>query len=321
MKKKYYFLLCLYCLPLCAFAQSDQHYTMFMFDKLLYNPGYTGSRDVTSINVQNRLQWLGLGGHEGVRSANISVDGPIGTYMKPFRKIAIGLSVSREETNVQVNTDFRAYYAYRIKLKNSVLSLGLSGGANLYTARYDHLILYDPQDPNFTGEIINAAQPNFGTGAYWSGDKFFCGLSVPNLLQNQYDAKEAKTSSRPAQQVRGYYLSGGYVFPINDIITLKPQAIVRFAGNGYYRLPVNCDINLSATAYDRIMAGITYRTDNSLEFIIHMQVSVRFNVGYAYDYLMSDLGPYAKGAHELVLGYDFNHERLKFTAPRFSKEF
>ena len=47
---KWYFLSLILLLPWCLHAQSDQHYTMFMYNKLLYNPAYAGSRDVTSVN-------------------------------------------------------------------------------------------------------------------------------------------------------------------------------------------------------------------------------------------------------------------------------
>lgn len=306
-------------MPLCVSAQSDQHYTMFMYNKLLYNPGYTGSRDVTSVNAVYRNQWAGIGG--GPKSMSVAVDAPVGTYMKPFRKVALGLSVNNEKAGIQNNTDIRSYYAYRIKLNTSVISFGLSGGVSLYSAKYNQLTLNQQNDPNFAYDIKNAMLPNFGTGIYWAADNFYCGLSVPNLLQNKYDKNQVSTSEKQARQIRAYYLSAGYVFPISDVIKLKPQALVRYAGNGDYKLPVNCDINLSAIAYDRLMLGVTYRTDKSIEAVLHMQVTDRINIGYAYDYLMSDISPYAKGAHEVVLGYNFNHERLKFTAPRFCKEF
>ena len=38
MNKRTRLLLFFFLLPLLAAAQSDQHYTMFMYNKLLYNP-------------------------------------------------------------------------------------------------------------------------------------------------------------------------------------------------------------------------------------------------------------------------------------------
>ncbi len=313
--KKNYLLSIILILPLCTLAQSDQHYTMFMYNKLLYNPGYTGSRDVTSINAQYRNQWSGIPG--APKTFNFSVDGLVGSYMKPFRKVAVGMSITNEKVGVETNTHLRGYYAYRLALKSSILSFGLMGGGTMYSASYSSLNPYQQNDQNLNTDIRNAFLPNFGTGIYWSADNYFVGLSVPGLLENHYD----KNGTQTARQVRGYYLSAGYVYKLNDVIKLKPQVLGRYAGNGDYKLPFSCDINLSAIAYDRLQAGITYRTDKSLAAIVHMQVSSRINIGYAYDYLMSDIAPYARGAHELALGYDFYRDQLKFVTPRFSKPF
>ena len=316
----------LYCFLLFAFlqqnnlfAQSDQHYTMFMYNKLLYNPGYTGSRDVMSVNAVYRDQWTGING--APKTINVSVDGPLGNYMESFRKVAIGVSINNEKLGVENNTSLKAYYAYRIKLSSSVLSFGLSAGADMYSANYSQTNPFQQNDPNLTNDVKNAFLPNFGAGAYWSGDAFYAGFSVPNFLQNYYDKTSEKSNTIQARQIRGYYICGGYVFPLGETFKLEPQVLVRYAGNATYKLPVNSDINLSLIAYDRIMLGFTYRTDKSLETIIHVQATKKINIGYAYDYIMSGLSGYSKGTHEIVLGYDFIRENSKYSTPRFIRAF
>ena len=87
-----------------AFAQSDQHYTMFMYNKLLYNPAYAGSRDVLSANGVYRDQWTGING--APKTMNIAVDAPVGNYMSSFRKVAVGISINNEKLGVENNTSF-----------------------------------------------------------------------------------------------------------------------------------------------------------------------------------------------------------------------
>lgn len=315
MRKMRWLCLIMLALPCCLFAQSDQHYTMFMYNKLLYNPAYTGSREVLSVNAQYRNQWSGIPG--APKTLNFTVDGPVGSYMKPFRKVAIGGSVTNEKVGVENNTHIRSYYAYRLKLPKSILSFGLSAGGTLYSANYSILNPYQVNDPNLAANVQNAFLPNFGAGVYWSYENLYLGASLPNLLENRYD----KNGTRTARQIRGYYFAAGCVYQLNETIKLKPQVLGRFAGNGDYKLPFNCDINMSAIAYDRLMAGITYRTDKSLAMVLHMQVTSRINIGYAYDYLMSDIAPYARGAHEFAIGYDIIREQSKFLTPRFIKKF
>jgi type IX secretion system PorP/SprF family membrane protein len=306
-------------IPVVAAAQSDQHYTMFMYNKLLYNPAYAGSRDVFSLNGVYRDQWDKING--APKTMNLSVDAPVGTYMKPFRQVALGMSVSNEKLGVESNTVLKAYYAYRIQFNKTVLSLGLAGGVNLYSANYNKLNLYQQNDPNFSYNIRNAALPNFGAGAYWSADDFYCGFSVPNILEDYYDKHEVKINNKIARQIRAYYLSGGYVYTVNETVRLLPQVLMRYAINTDYRLPFSCDFNLTGVYMERFMCGFTYRTDKSIECIVHIQATKKLNVGYAFDYMVSGLNGYNGGTHELVIGYDIMHDVSKFLTPRFIKKF
>ncbi len=317
--KKFVFAYMLLVLPMCSSAQLDPHYTMFMYNKLVYNPAYAGSRDVTSVNATYRNQWVGIQG--APRTLNVAMDGPAGNYMKSFRPVAVGLLVNSEQLGVEHNTAIIANYAYRIRFGKGVLSMGLRGGARLYTANYSQLDLGQQQDMQFTHDLRNVFLPNFGAGIYWSTDKYYVSVSVPNMLQNYFDKEGKKINNRTYREIRGYYLSGGYVLQISENIKLQPQVMGRYIGNGSYQLPFNSDINLSAIAFDRFLFGITYRTDKSIEGIVHIQATRNINIGYAYDYSVSALNGYNKGTHELVIGYDFHRDNTKFPTPRFIKAF
>lgn len=316
MNKKIWILWLAVLCGLPVLAQTEQHYTMFMYNKLLYNPGYAGSRDVLSVNALYRKQWSDVPG--APRSMSAMVDAPVGNYMRPFRPVAVGLSIGDERMGVEKNTSLRAYYAYRIQMKKSVLSGGLSGGGSFYSATYSDLVLMQQQDPNFSSNISNVFLPNFGAGVYWYGERFYGGLSVPNMLQNYYDKDQVVRSAR---QIRTFYASGGYVFPINDEVKLQPQVLVRYAKGGGRALPMSSDFNLSAVLRDRLLVGFTYRTDKSMEGIVHMQVTERLNLGYAYDYMSAPVRGYIGGSHELVMGFDLYQLESKFHTPRFIKSF
>jgi type IX secretion system PorP/SprF family membrane protein len=308
-------LLCL--VPWLSRGQSDQHYTMFFYNKLLYNPAYAGSRDVLSANTIYRKQWLGIEGAPTTFTA--SVDAPVGNYMLPFRKVAVGVTIAGEAIGVESNTNFMGYYAYRIKLEHSVISFGMRAGLKVYSARYSQLNLAQQNDLSFNQDVRSALLPNAGAGIYWFSNHHYVSVSVPNLLQNYYDKNE-KTNPR-AKEVRGYYASAGYVIPLNEIVKLEPQLLLRYAGNRMYRLPANLDINASAIFYDRAMAGITYRTDHSFEFIVHIQATRTMNIGYSYDYLVSKLKGYDKGTHEVVVGFDLVRDNAKYMMPRIIRPF
>ncbi|XZF16211.1 PorP/SprF family type IX secretion system membrane protein [Chitinophagaceae bacterium MMS25-I14] len=303
-----------------VFSQGYPHYTMFMFNKLLYNPAYAGSRNVTSVNAAYRSQWTGIDG--APRDISLTIDGPVGNSDKEFRPVALGLAINRETLGPVDNNTINASYAYRIRMEKSVLSFGLQAGVSMYSARYSDLNPYDQNDEVLANDIKNRIMPNAGAGVYWSSSRYYLGLSVPALLQNYYDKNEPTyASGKKARQTRAFYLSGGYGLPVNDYLTLLPQFMMRYVGNGTDQLPFSTDINLTAIIYKRLMIGATYRTDKSLEGIVHIQVAKKLNIGYAYDYLLSDLSPYAKGSHEITIGFDFIKDMKDFVDPRFIQNF
>ncbi len=307
-------------LPATGYGQNYPHYTMFMYNKLIYNPGYAGSRDVLSINASYRNQWSGIDG--APINYGVSVDAPIGSKLKDFNPVALGLVINKETTGPIDNTVIAANYAYRIKLEKSILSLGLQAGVAVYNARYGGLNPYNSNDPLLAMDVTNHVLPNFGFGGYWYSKQFYVGLSVPNLLENYYD-KHEKTyaSGQKASQIRGYFLSAGYTIKASDNLSILPQFIARYTADGKYQVPFNTDFNVSFIMYQRFMLGVTYRTDNSVEGIVHLQVAKRLNIGYAYDYTASGLLPYAKGTNEITVGFDFIRDRKEYANPRFVSNF
>lgn len=306
-------------LPMLAIAQSYPHYTMFMFNKLIYNPAYAGNKNLTTINGIYRSQWTGIDG--APKNYSVTIDGPVGNYMKPFRRVALGLGINNEKIGVTDNTNVNAYYAYRIPLEKTVLSFGFQAGVSVYNARYNDLNPFDMNDKVLTNNIDNALLPNAGVGVYWTGDNFYVSAAVPNLLENYYDKDRKNLANDGGKQIRSYFLGGGYVFILSEHVKLEPQALLRYAGNGNYNLPLNCDVNLSAIFYDRLMIGATYRTDKSVEGIVNIQATKNISVGYAFDWTVSQLQQYAKGSHEITIGIDFVRDVNKYVNPRFIKSF
>lgn len=294
-----------------------------MFNKLLYNPAYAGNKGLTTINMYGRKQWTGFDG--APTGASVTIDGPVGNYMRPFRKVAVGFSLNTEKAGIIRNTNIMGYYAYRIKTTStSSLSLGLQAGATLYSADYSNLNPYDQNDPNinYGNNVNNKVMPNFGVGAYYSGKNYYMGAGIPFLLQNKYDNNSLEVQQDiSGKQVRTYFLSGGYVFTVSPYVKLEPQVLARYAGDNTYQLPVNADINLSCFLHDRFMIGATYRTDKSIEGILFFQITNHLCAGYSYDYSFSNIRKYNSGTHEITIGFDFFRDKSKYMNPRFIKLF
>jgi type IX secretion system PorP/SprF family membrane protein len=183
--------------------------------------------------------------------------------------------------------------------------LGLRAGTELYTANYATLNPYQQFDPNLAKDIKSASLFNFGAGMFWHKEDYYLGIGIPNIIENYFDKNEKNTQNKRARQVRGYYATTGYVFHSGETVDILPQVVARYSGNALYSLPFNADINVSFIFSKRVLFGVTYRTDKSLEGMMRIQATRNLSIGYSYDYLLSGLSGYNNGAHELILGIDF----------------
>ena len=143
-------------------AQQAPMYTHYMYNTLVVNPGYAGSRDALTITALDRMQWVNFKG--APMTQTFTMHAPLEN-----RHIGLGLSVLNDKIGPVNNTSLSGYFAYRMQLtEKSKLALGLSAGANIFQASLSSLQLDQQSDPVFLNNINNHMTPNFGFGAYYS---------------------------------------------------------------------------------------------------------------------------------------------------------
>jgi len=180
-------------------AQNDRLYTMFVFNKLQYNPAYAGSAEALNVGVHYRHQWQGLEG--APRTITAFAHTPIAGG-----RSGVGLSLISDEIGIFNTTYAKLDYAYRVNFRNdSKLSLGIF---------------------------------NFGMGLYYSSDNFYVGASVPNFLRNAITS-EAYSGFADLNNLRAYYLMGGVVFKISPKVHLRPSLLVSYVPNAPKEIDLN----------------------------------------------------------------------------------
>ena len=104
-------------------AQHSPITSQYMFNGLLINPAYAGSRDALAANITYRRQWVGF---EGAPTTNLfSVHSPI-----RGSRIGLGLQVYTDRIGVSRETGVMTNYAYRIPFKKGKLQFGIGAGVN-----------------------------------------------------------------------------------------------------------------------------------------------------------------------------------------------
>jgi type IX secretion system PorP/SprF family membrane protein len=290
-------------------AQQDPILTQYMYHLQTINPGYVGSSECLSLNLTDRMQWVGMknGPNTMVFSAGVNLPNP---------HIGIGLSASRDALGPSVETGMMGSFAYRILFEKSKLSFGVQFGFDYLYVDWAALIPDNPDDPLITNQVKNRAVPDAGVGIYYYSDKYYFGISSTHLLEEQFMiATDNQTSSTSfSKLLRHFYGMAGYVIPVSDEITLKPSVLLRYVANS----PLQADINFNMLIHSIIWIGVGYRTESSITLMTEVNIAKGLRVGYSYDMWFNPLQSNSKGSHEIRLGYDldlFNTGRM--SSPRY----
>ncbi|MGV6829780.1 MAG: PorP/SprF family type IX secretion system membrane protein [Flavobacteriales bacterium] len=285
-----------------ASAQQDPQYTQYMYNMNVVNPAYAGSKESLSLTALYRNQWSGIS--DNPVTFTFSGHSPISD------KIGLGLSAIKDEIGPISETNVYADFSYTLQLSESMqIALGLKAGATFHDVGLTDLELQDPADPFFS-QNINNVYPNIGAGLFLYSDKFYLGLSVPNILNSVHlDENGLKYGS----ETNHYFGTIGYVFTVSDNFKLKPSAMVKSA----FDAPVSFDANLNALFYEKFELGVSYRLDDSFSGLVGFQITPNIRIGYAYDHVVSDIKVVGPASHEVILNFDLYFKKKSLRSPRF----
>lgn len=276
-------------------SQQDPLFTQYMYNMSVINPAYaTDNPGMLNMGGIYRSQWVGIDG--APRTASFFAHTPVS------ERVELGLSVVHDRIgDIITENNITADFAYVLPLddNNNKLSFGIKGGVTTYAANLTGLELNQPNDPAF--QNISELFPVFGVGAFWFGDNHYLGLSAPNLFTSKHLENEQGLRPLGGENIH-YFLTGGYVFDINQDLKLKPAFMARAVEGA----PLSVDITANVLMYNRLEAGIGYRFNESVIGMVNFAVTPGLRVGYAYDYTTSNLRRYNDGTHEFLLLFDLD---------------
>ena len=285
-----------------ATAQQEAMYTQYMFNALALNPAYAGSRNVISATALYRNQWSGIKG--APETATFTIDAPIHD-----KKIGLGLQVFNDKIGISNITGVVASGAYRIRMDKGTLSFGLQGSVSSFKANYQNVNL-DQTGTNTDiafQDNVNSTLFNLGTGVYYNSDKFYVGLSAPQLVPNKL------ASTKLSKQEIHLFLTAGVVFGLGDDFKLKPSIMVKEVKGA----PIEGDLNATLWIKDVLGIGAQYRSNADVSGLLEIQATPQIRLGYSYDHSLTTLQNFNSGSHEIMLRYEFGYEKNKFISPRF----
>ena len=309
IKKAQIFFILLILTTLSLSGQTNSVSSQYLLNGLLINPAYAGSRGSLSTNISYRKQWL------SVKGAPVSQSVSGHTLLKNDR-VALAFQAQFMSYGFTKTTGIFASYAYHIRAGNGRLSFGLKGGIDMATTDYSQIDLVDNSDPAFTTGPDSYTLPNIGAGAYYYGDKFFAGLSVPWLLSYRKAAGGSRYEVYQSFQNYDLLFSTGALFSFfQGFLRYKPSILLDYSFQK--SKPPEIDINSNFIFADFIWVGGSWRmSEDAIVAIMQVQLTQQLMLGYSFDYQIGSLNNYSNGTHEIGLRYEFGY-KVSASNPRY----
>lgn len=284
-------------------AQNDFQYTHFTFNKLSYNPGYTGAKGAFDALALYRNQWTGIEG--APRTVHVNAHTPFAG-----KRNGLGIGITSDEVG-KVNTNaVDLSYAYRIKLGDAnTLSLGVSGRLEQLRIKWSDSKPLDTDDPEIPQGDETAFGANFGTGAYFMGKRYYFGLSIPRLLMSSlYQDRSNKNNFH-----RTAYVMGGFSAELSRNVEIVPSILVSYNPAA----PLDVDLNANLILMKIFWVGGSYRLGDSFDALAGMDFGNGMRLGVGLDFTQSELNKVTNGSWEVMLGYTFKCKTCEVSHLRF----
>ena len=280
-----------------AWAQKEVLYSQYLVNPLSINPATAGSRESFHLTAFFRRKWVTLPNAPVTQS--VSADGSVAQG-----RVGLGFQALNDRMGVYAATGVYGSVAYRFNLPAlAKLSIGVQGGVNV-------LPLYS----SATASSVNRAIASLGLGIYYQSERFFGGLSTPELAGQTPDL----TGSFVYRSARPVMVQAGTMIDVDDNVVLIPSVLVsKIAGQ-----PLGVDLNARLWINEQFGLGLSYRQNspgvvqtNYVQAFAEYQLSKSIRLGYLFNSKTPEnpnAGLYfQQSVHEVM--FRFSPNLLRFT--------
>ncbi|MVM34721.1 type IX secretion system membrane protein PorP/SprF [Spirosoma sp. HMF4905] len=281
-----------------AYAQKEVLYSQYLLNPLSINPAYAGSRESFHLTAFLRRKWISV--RYAPVTQSVSADGAIA-----HGRIGLGFQALNDRMGVYTAQGVYGSAAYRFNLPAlAKLSIGFQGGVSI-------IPLYDAT----TATSINRAVASLGVGIYYQSDRFFGGISAPELSGQVTDL----TGRYIYKSVRPIMVQAGMPIEVAENAVLIPSVLISKIADR----PLGFDINLRAWFNEQVGLGLSYRQNspglistNYVQAIAEYQLTKTIRLAYIFNSQTPE-SPNAmqydqKSVHEIMLRFAPNVLTFKY---------
>ena len=250
-------------------AQQQPNFLFFEQNMSLFNPAYTGSEGSLA-GLQYRSAWSGI--TDAPRAASFIY------HTKEKNKASWGVSYLSDRVYIENQGIVAVDYSYKLTLGGDTnLYLGIKAGVvynNLDATGLDRITQESNANLN---SIQNYMNPLVGIGLLLKGEKYFIGLSTPNML-NSKRYKEAEGISTTATDKPHLYTTAGFHLKLNNTITLSPSMLYRMVADAPNQLTAIAKLSLK----DKISVGVGVSNNDYISSMLLLKLN-QIDLGFGYE--------------------------------------
>ena len=309
--KKYIVLIVLGGVALVAHAQFDPQMGQYMYMAASYNPAAVGEGGLMKVYGAPRMQYVGIS------------NAPMSTWFSfssPFvigkTSHGAGIRFLNDRFGLFSNQSVYAQYAYRQRLGNGVLSVGVDLGFVNVGFKGDSVNLdqlsesdyFDRNDEAIPNGDKSGMTIDMGLGVYYITGTWWVGGSYSHLTQPKViwaDQTETEFHLRGTM-----YVAGGYHFRLKNYKNwqLQPSAILMTDFREW-----DIDLTLMCSYMEKYRWGLGYRIAGSVNILVNIDIIAGLQLGYSCELPTSKLMRESYGSHEIYLAYSFDILKPKRT--------
>lgn len=298
--KTFFLVIAIFIFRLNGFSQQDPLNSMYLFDKMLINPAFTGSSDWVVGTIKAREQYTGLEGNPSTQTFNFHA--PLNR-----RKMGIGIKIVNDEIAITKTINAALLYSYHLNFGRGKLSFGIETGIIKREINFSKLILNQQNDNVFPLLTESATVPDISWGLYYQKKQAYVGFSQYHTLKNTFNDSEKSNSKLSSH----FNFLAGNIFKINKKWDIETSTLVKIVSGA----PLQADVNTILYYNKLIGVGAQYRTEDAVVLFMKISILENLKLAYAYEIITSDLSNSATGSHEVLISYG-----IKLAPPPSQKE-
>lgn len=282
---------------LSSMAQQLPQYSQYLLNRYVINPASAGSEPYFVGQTNYRNQWAGI--KDAPSTYILSVNGPLND------KMGIGGYLFSDVTGPTQRTGFSLSYSYHLQLNSDLrLSMAINAGLLQYTVDGTEITFADNSDNILASARENNLFPDAGFSVYLYASNYFFGASAPQLIRNELDF-ENSIEDPSGRLTSHYFITGGYTYKLNDLFDIEPSLLLKYV----QPVPLSYEISVRGIYDQMVWLGFSYRKSDAIVLLAGYTLQDNISIGYAYDFIQSNIGNYSSGSHEIMLSIKFNKRK------------